>query len=95
MAAPVASVRLDGEELGHIGWSPYRLPLPAMKQGVHHLEVTAYGSRYNGFGTLHNANPNYKWYGPEAYRTTGDEWTDCYLTRPSGILSPIEWMEDC
>lgn len=95
MAAPVASVRLGGEELGCIAWQPNRIALPALSAGKHTLEIVAYGNRYNGFGTLHNANPNYKWYGPEAYRTTGDEWTDCYLTRPSGILSPIELMEDC
>ncbi len=95
MGAPVASVRLDGAELGCIAWQPNCIALPDMAAGKHLLEVVAYGSRYNGFGTLHNANPNYKWYGPEAYRTTGDEWTDCYLTRPSGILSPIELMEDC
>lgn len=95
MASPVAAVRLDGQKLGCIAWQPNRIALPALSAGAHVLEVTAYGSRYNGFGTLHNANPNYKWYGPDAYRTTGDEWTDCYLTRPSGILSPIELMEDC
>ena len=93
--APVMSVRLDGKELGCIAWQPNRIALPPLTPGEHLLEVVAYGNRYNGFGTLHNANPNYKWYGPEAYRTTGDEWTDCYLTRPSGILSPIELMEDC
>lgn len=95
MASPVVSVSLDGQELGCIAWQPNRLALPALSAGRHVLRITAYGSRYNGFGTLHNANPHYKWYGPEAYRTSGDEWTDCYLTRPSGILSPIELMEDC
>ena len=62
--------------------------------GEHEIEVTAFGSRFNGFGTLHNANPNYKWYGPDAFRTTGDDWTDNYLVRPSYITSPIELMED-
>lgn len=89
-SAPVVSVCLDGEDVGHIAWQPNRIQLPALKAGTHLLEVTAFGSRYNGFGTLHNANPNYKWYGPDSYRTTGDDWTDCYLVRPSGILSPIE-----
>ena len=45
-------------------------------------------------GTLHNANPNYMWYGPDAFRTVGDDWTDNYLLRPSYLLSPIELMED-
>lgn len=93
--APVLSVRLDGQEIGNVAWQPNLVALPALSAGEHVLEVVAYGNRYNGFGTLHNANPNYKWYGPDAYRTTGDEWTDCYLIRPSGILSPIELMEEC
>ena len=95
LGGPVASVKLDGQELGCIAWAPNSIALPALSAGKHVLEVVAYGSRYNGFGTLHNANPNYKWYGPDSYRTTGDEWTDCYLTRPSGLLSPIELTEDC
>lgn len=94
MAAPVASVLLDDEEIGCIAWQPNTIDLPPLSAGTHLLKVVAYGNRYNGFGTLHNANPNYKWYGPESYRTTGDEWTDCYLTRPAGILSPMELMEE-
>ena len=70
------------------------MKLPPLASGEHTIEVLACGSRYNGFGTLHNANPNYKWYGPDAYRTTGDEWTDNYLIRSSYLLSPIELMED-
>ncbi len=92
--APVLAVLLDGEKIGHIAWQPNSLDLPPMRAGVHTLEIIAFGNRQNGFGTLHNANPNYKWYGPESYRTTGDEWTDCYLTRPAGILSPIEMLEE-
>ena len=94
MACPVAVVYADGREAGRIAWQPQRVRLPALAAGDHVIEVLACGSRYNGFGTLHNANPNYKWYGPDAFRTTGDEWTDNYLVRPSYLLSPIELMED-
>ena len=94
MASPVAAVRVDGQEAGKIAWAPYRVKLPFLQAGEHEIEVTAFGSRFNGFGTLHNANPNYKWYGPDAFRTTGDDWTDNYLVRPSYITSPIELMED-
>ena len=94
MASPVAVVYADGQEAGKIAWQPNRVKLPPLASGEHILEVLACGSRYNGFGTLHNANPNYKWYGPDAYRTTGDEWTDNYRIRPSYLLSPIELMED-
>ena len=94
MASPVAVVYADGQEAGKIAWQPMRVKLPPLTAGNHEIEVLACGSRYNGFGTLHNADPNYKWYGPDAYRTAGDEWTDNYLIRPSYLLSPIELMED-
>jgi len=94
MACPVAAVYADGAEAGKIAWQPNRVKLPPLAAGEHSLEVLACGSRYNGFGTLHNANPNYMWYGPDAFRTVGDDWTDNYLLRPSYLLSPIELMED-
>ena len=94
MACPVAAVYVDGREAGKIAWQPQRVKLPKITAGEHEIEILACGSRYNGFGTLHNANPNYMWYGPDAYRTIGDEWTDNYLTRPSYLLSPIEIMEE-
>lgn len=94
MASPVAVVYADGQEEGTIAWQPNRVKLPPLEAGEHILEVLACGSRFNGFGTLHNANPNYMWYGPDAFRTTGDDWTDNYLIRPSYLLSPIELMED-
>ena len=94
MASPVAVVYADGREAGKIAWQPNRVKLPALRAGAHEIEILACGSRYNGFGTLHNANPHFMWYGPDAFRTTGDDWTDNYLTRPSYLLSPVELMED-
>lgn len=94
MASPVAVVYADGQEAGQIAWQPNRVKLPPLNAGEHEIEILACGSRFNGFGTLHNANPHYMWYGPDAFRTVGDDWTDNYLTRPSYLLSPIELMED-
>ena len=94
MACPVAEVYVDGAKAGLIAWQPFSVKLPQLTQGEHEIEILACGSRYNGFGTLHNANPYYKWYGPDAFRTSGDEWTDNYLVRPSYLLSPVELMEE-
>ena len=94
MASPVSAVFVDGKESGKIAWQPYRTQLPPLKAGRHRVEINCCGSRYNGFGTLHNANPNYVWYGPDSFRTTGDDWTDNYLVRPSYLLSPAELMEE-
>ena len=38
---------------------------------------------------LHNANRKFKWLGPTAYRTSGEEWTDSYMIRPVGIMGDV------
>lgn len=88
--APLLAVSVDGEEKGLIALAPHRKALGRLKNGMHELRIRLYGNRFNSFGTLHNANDAFKWYGPDAYRTTGDEWTDCYRVRPVGLLSAVE-----
>lgn len=88
--SPVLAVYLDGEKRGLIAYAPNRLNLGKMCKGWHELKILLYGNRFNGFGTLHNANENYVWYGPDSYRTEGDDWTDCYLVRPVGIMAAVE-----
>ena len=81
---------VDGEEKGITAYSPNMLKIKNLTQGQHSLEIILLGNRFNGFGTLHNSNSEYMWYGPDSYRTQGDEWTDRYLLRPVGILSRVE-----
>lgn len=88
-AAPVLDVQVDGEDKGVIAYAPHRLQLGAMSAGSHALTITAYGNRFNGFGTIHNANDEFRWYGPDAYRTSGSQWSDSYLLDQNGILSPV------
>ncbi|MCR4620990.1 MAG: hypothetical protein K5663_02800 [Clostridiales bacterium] len=92
-AAPVLSVSVDGQDAGLIFTHPYEAKMPRLERGRHVIQVTACLSRFNGFGTLHNADPAYMWYGPDAYRTKGDQWTDSYRLRPAGILSEVELTE--
>lgn len=51
------------------------------------LHLTAYINRTNGFGPVHNANPNLTWIGPEAWTSTGDFWTYEYVLQEEGIMS--------
>lgn len=88
--APVMEVFLDGEQKGIIAYAPHRLNLAGLKAGRHLLEIKLYGNRFNGFGTLHNCNDEYMWYGPDSYRTEGDQWSEEYEVRKAGILSRIE-----
>jgi hypothetical protein len=85
--APVLSVAMDGRRAGTIAFAPFQLDLGALAPGTHTLAITAYGNRVNTFGALHNANERTTWYGPPAWRTTGDDWAYEYQLRPMGILA--------
>ena len=89
-SAPVLGIRVDGVEKGLIAYAPHRQPLGILATGEHELTICVYGNRYNGFGTLHNANTRFTWYGPNSFRTEGDNWTDSYQLKPVGILSAVE-----
>ena len=52
-AAPCAAVILDGEDIGTIAFSPYKIKLKNLKKGKHRLEFIVYGNRHNSFGALH------------------------------------------
>lgn len=89
-AAPVMEVFLDGASKGIIAYAPHKLSLGAVCKGSHQIEIVLYGNRFNGFGTLHNANDEFRWYGPDSYRTSGSQWTDTYLFHDMGILSAVK-----
>ena len=89
-SAPVLKVWADDREGSLVAFSPHRASLGVMEKGKHTIHICLYGNRFNGFGTLHNANPNYTWYGPDSFRTTGENWTDGYCLRPVGILAAPE-----
>jgi len=85
--APLLSVALDGAPVERIAFAPYRLDLGYVAAGAHALDITAYGNRVNAFGPVHNADPTWIWFGPDAWRTTGDQWAYEYQLKPMGILS--------
>ena len=91
--APVLEVWIDGKSAGLIAFAPHTLSLGRVAAGRHSLEICAYGNRFNSFGTLHNCNEEFKWYGPDSYRTVGDEWSEAWCLRPFGILSGVEIWE--
>lgn len=91
--APVLEVWIDGKSAGLIAFAPHTLSLGRVAAGRHSLEICAYGNRFNSFGTLHNCNEEFKWYGPDSYRTVGDEWSEAWCLRPFGILSRVEIWE--
>ncbi len=93
--APLLSVALDGKQAGKIAFAPYSLELGLLAAGSHTLDVTVYGNRVNAFGPVHNADRRWTWFGPNAWRTSGDQWAYEYQLKPSGILTaPQLLIED-
>jgi hypothetical protein len=87
---PLISVALDARPSGHVAFPPYEVSLGELAPGVHELDLTAYGNRYNSFGAVHSCEPSTLPWGykaPGSYRTEGSWWAYEYQLRPIGILS--------
>lgn len=84
---------VDGKEAGYIAFSPYEVSLGELPSGEHLLELTVFGNRVNTFGILHNCDQKEDWYGPNAWRTTGDLWSYEYQIKPSGLLKAPVFVE--
>lgn len=83
-------VTLDGKRVGRIVLPPYDCIIENVGQGSHELELTVFGNRHNSFGALHLVNTAEHWFGPDVWRTEGDNWSYEYNTKRFGILkSPV------
>jgi hypothetical protein len=83
---PLLSVALDGEEKGKLVFAPYKLSLGKVAAGKHSVDITAYGNRVNAFGTVHNCSRSTTWFGPNAWRSEGPNWSYEYQLREMGVL---------
>ncbi|MCL2528346.1 MAG: hypothetical protein FWE42_07995 [Defluviitaleaceae bacterium] len=81
---------VDGNDAGVIAFSPYRLKVDGLAPGKHKIDITYFGSRVNTFGQLHRMNRTNRWWGPNSWRTTGDDWTYEYRFWPQGVLKSVE-----
>ena len=85
-------VMVDGEEMGYIWKSPFRLITPELGAGEHKISYTVYGNRFNTFSALHSLVSDKKeiYTGPMYWHSTGFEWSYEYNLRPFGIIkAPI------
>lgn len=85
--AAVNTVEVDGEKRAVIAYPPYEGEIGVIPAGTHEITVTAYISRRNCFGDVHNADEKYSWQGPAAWVTSGSSWTYEYRLRRTGILT--------
>ncbi|MDR0999176.1 MAG: hypothetical protein LBL70_08920 [Treponema sp.] len=84
-------VRVDGEDRGAIVYSPYRLTIPNLKDGVHDIDLIYFGCRINTFGQLHAnvRDPGHYW-GANSWRSVGPAWTYEYRFWPQGVMKSPE-----
>jgi hypothetical protein len=86
--APVLSVSVDGKVAGKIAFAPFELALGRLDKGKHKIDITAYGSRVNAFGPIHNTGHTAGLkVGPNAWRTGGLTWSYDYKLRPAGLIT--------
>lgn len=83
-------VTLDGKREGSIDFAPYKFTLKNVEAGEHEIGLILFGNRVNTFGSVHNANDTLTWFGPQAWRSVGDEWCDEYRLKRTGILKSPE-----
>ncbi len=83
--APLIVVDVNAKRVGRIIRPPHLVELPPISGEVQ-FDLTCFGDLINTFGCLHNCNPQERWWGPPAYRTRGEHWTDGYDIRPKGIV---------
>lgn len=86
-AATLLDLVVDGCSPAPLAFAPYTQEVGSLAPGTHTVEIIAYGNRVNTFGNVHHPPQRPIWYGPNAWRTEGDDWTDEYQLRPQGILS--------
>ena len=86
-AGPTVSIDVDGKRAGPLVHEPYVIELGGLTQGVHQVDVTLYGSRYNTFGEIHLVPGKTNWIGADMWRTEFDWWTEEYSLDPLGVVN--------
>ena len=86
-------VYCDGKDAGAIIYPPYELTITGLADGAHEIVLELLLHRYNTFGPVHLVNEKRVWHGPDAWRTEGEDWSDAYVLRRTGILKSPEIME--
>jgi hypothetical protein len=85
--AAVLTVEVDGEKRAVVAYPPYCADLGTLTAGAHTITVSAYVSRRNCFGDVHNADEKLSWLGPNSWVTDGSSWTYEYRLRRTGVIS--------
>lgn len=82
--------QLDDNESVEIIYPPYRVSFGKVEAGKHRINLHFYGTRQNGFGSVHLADEKRTFLNPASWRTEGDEWCYEYRLKKTGIMSTPE-----
>ena len=88
--AAVLTVALDGENKETVVYPPYEASLGQVGEGKHKVDITAYISRYNSFGTLHHADRKLPYNSPNTWFSHDANWTYEYRLCEEGIITTPE-----
>ena len=95
MRSALATVRIDGQEVGHLLWPPYTVELTGVEPGKHVIELETITGLANTLGPLH-WDPQWDAYsicGPSTWTGhDGSQWTDDYHLHPEGLPGRV-WIE--
>lgn len=92
--SPIIEVTLDDKQSKKLFKSPYKVTFEGVKKGLHDLKLKMFGNRKNTFGQLHNCSGSELWCGPDAWRSTEENWAYEYQLTKTGILiSPSVILE--
>jgi hypothetical protein len=86
----IIDVKVDGEKKGDIAYPPYSLDISGLSDGMHKVDITLYGNRFNCFGAVHMSDSSRSWHGPDSWRTKNAEWSYEYILKEVGILKSPE-----
>ena len=87
-------VYVDQNESVPMVYPPYTVKFDSLNAGEHMINLTLYGTRYNGFGPLHLADEKEVYPGPSAWRKQEDRWCYEYRLREMGIIASPEIIEE-
>jgi hypothetical protein len=83
---PLLRVAVDDRDAGTVAFAPHDCDVGELAVGRHELCLTAFGTRYNAFGPLHDMRLGNRKSDPGAWHTTGEQWTAVRQVKPKGIL---------
>lgn len=87
---PLLKIETNRQEQKRCALPPYRTYFEKKEEPIKRIDITAYGNRINTLGCLHNCDYEMQWCGPDAWRSSGDRWSDEYQFKRMGLLRSPE-----